>query len=316
MNDKVCPVTVLTGFLGAGKTSLLNALIRSDQSRRIAVIVNEFGALGIDAALIRSSEEDVIQLSNGCLCCNVRSDLIEACERLAQRRDEFDWLVIETSGLADPAPVAQSFLLGDGPSEHFFLDAVICLADALNVEGLLAREPMALRQMALADRIILSKCDLISASKKTELVRHLETVASQAEVMTSRADDPLCHGLTGLNAWAIGSLPPRLRFTPAPAHDVSITSLSFSYDQPFDFTAFSRLIARIMQLGGDDLLRIKGVLWLQGEDRRFAFHGVQGIADGDVIGPWESGPRRSDLVFIGRDLHRLQIEGGLRACLA
>ena len=316
MQKDKCPVTVLTGFLGAGKTSLLNALIRAGENQRFAVIVNEFGALGIDAGLIQSSEEDVIQLANGCLCCNVRSDLIEACARLAQRRDEFDWLVIETSGLADPSPVAQSFLIGDGPSEHFRLDGVICLADALHIGVLAGREPMVLRQLALADRVILTKTDLITPEQSAGLLPEVAALAPQAEVFPSSAQQPALAQLTGLNAWALGSLPPRLRFAPAPSHDSSITAQGFSFERPFDFTAFSRFIARLLSLAGEDLLRVKGLLWLEGEERRFAFHAVQGITDGDVIGPWGAAVRRSDMVFIGRDLARFDLGAALQDCLA
>ena len=310
-----CPVTVLTGFLGAGKTSLINSLIRSTPQRRFAVIVNEFGSLGIDADLITSASDDVIQLANGCLCCSVRSDLIEACARLATRREEFDWLLIETSGLADPVPVAQSFLISDGPAEDFRLDGVICLTDALHIRDLLGREEIARRQLAMADRIILTKTDLIAPAKGEALLQELRQRHPHAEVSASRAEAPAHGMLTGLDAWQIGSLPAQIRFAAAPPHDISIGSHSFSFERAFDFTAFSRMIRRVMATAGEDLLRIKGVLWLDGEERRFAFHGVQGIADGDVIGPWGALPRQSNLVVIGRNLDARGLAGELAACL-
>ncbi|VDC33608.1 CobW family GTP-binding protein [Pseudogemmobacter humi] len=316
MNDQQkCPVTVLTGFLGSGKTSLVNALIRSDRARRFAVIVNEFGALGVDGGLIASSQDDVIQLSNGCLCCNVRGDLIETCARLATRRAEFDWLLIETSGLADPAPVAQSFLIGDGPAEAFRLDGIVCLADAVHIRGQIAREEIALRQIALADRLILTKTDLVPPGETDGLLADLRRLNPQADFLTSSADSPSHRHLTGLEAWQIGGLPARIRYAPPPRHDAGIVSLSFRYARAFDFTAFSRLIRRLMAVSGEDLLRIKGVLWLEGEDRKFAFHGVQGLAEGDVVGPWPKGPRESLIVFIGRNLDRPALEAGLADCL-
>ena len=310
-----CPVTVLTGFLGAGKTSLVNALIRSDKARRFAVIVNEFGALGVDGALIASSQDDVIQLSNGCLCCTVRGDLIEACARLATRRAEFDWLLIETSGLADPAPVAQSFLISDGPAEAFQLDGIVCLADAVHVRSQISREQIAARQIALADRLILTKTDLVPPGRTADLLADLHRLNPQAEILTSAADALAHRHLTGLGAWQIGGLPAQIRYAPPPRHDASIVSLSFSSARAFDFTTFSRLIRRLMVTRGEDLLRIKGVLWLDGEDRKFAFHGVQGFAEGDVVGPWPEGPRQSLLVFIGRKLDRSALEAELADCL-
>lgn len=314
-DKKKCPVTVLTGFLGAGKTSLINALIRSDRVRRFAVIVNEFGALGIDGGLIASSEDDVIQLSNGCLCCSVRGDLIEACARLAARRAEFDWLLIETSGLADPAPVMQSFLIEEGPAEAFRLDGIVCLVDAVHIRRLIAREDIALRQIALADRLILTKTDLVTPGQTASLLADLRRLNTLTEILTSAVDSPAHQHLTGLEAWQIGGLPAQFCYAPPPQHDVGIVSLSFRYAQAFDFTAFSRLIRRLMAVSGEDLLRIKGVLWLEGEDRKFAFHGVQGLAEGDVTDPWPEGSRHSTLVFIGRNLNRAALEADLADCL-
>lgn len=313
-NEK-CPVTVLTGFLGAGKTTLLNALIRSDTGLRFAVIVNEFGALGIDGALIESSEDDIIQLSNGCLCCTVRGDLIEACARIAARRDEFDWLVIETSGLADPASIAQSFLLSDGPSLHFQLDGIVTLADAKHVERQMSEDEIASQQLALADRIVITKTDLISSQDLGRISDRLRAINASADIVSSSEGRPAVEHITGLQAYLLGGLPARLRFVAPPAHDGTIQSLSFAFDLPLDFSRFSRFVQDYLIERGPDLLRIKGIIWLDGEDRRFAFHGVQTIVDGDVIGPWPEGPRRSEIVFIGRGLDRDLIAAGLDYCV-
>ena len=312
----LCPVTVVTGFLGAGKTSIINHLIRSDPGeRRFAVIVNEFGALGIDGGLIAQSEDDVIELSNGCLCCEVRGDLIAACERLLARRGQFDWLIIETSGLADPVPVAQSFLVGDGPGEHYRLDGIVTLVDAVHAAGLSERDPVAASQLAMADRIVITKTDLVLPAVLRALPDQLRKQNAGAEILLSSPEQPAFRALTGLNACAPDTITKAVATFVPPRHDLGITSLSFRFDRPFDFTAFSGFIRRLMVEKGRDLLRVKGVLWLEGEERRFVFHGVQTLVDGDVTTVWGEDPRESRLVLIGRSLDHELIRGRLADCL-
>jgi len=311
--DERCPVTILTGFLGSGKTTLLNALIHNRTDLRIAVLVNEFGELGIDAGLIDTSQEDIIQLSNGCLCCTVRGDILSACARLAARREDFDWLVVETSGLADPAPVAQSFLLADGASETFRLDGIVTVVDAANVSrnsGILAR------QIAMADRLILTKTDIVESSACERVVGQLRRQNPGADIVLSSDRTPGFAALTDIRAYDLDKIPERLCFVPPPRHDAAITSESFSFEKPFDFTAFSSFIKSLLAQHGEDILRVKGIVDLAGENRRFAFHGVQSLIDGDVIGPWEKEPRQSTLVFIGRNLDRPSLENALNRCLA
>jgi G3E family GTPase len=316
MTQDRCPVTVLTGFLGSGKTTLLNALIHERQDIRVAVIVNEFGELGIDAALIDASEEDVVELSNGCLCCKVRGDLLEACERLAARRGDFDMLVVETSGLADPAPVVHSFLLADGPSEWFRLDGLVALADANTILPLLEENGMGARQIALADRIVVTKFDTVSAVAVARVIERLRLFNETAEIVLSSRERPASAALSGLAAYELASMPDQIRLAPAARHDESVSSVSLSFTAPFDFTALSAVIRDVVMTMGDDILRIKGIVSLAGEDRRFALHAVQSMMDGDVIGPWGDAPRHSRLVFIGRNLDRAALEASLAAALA
>lgn len=310
------PATIVTGFLGAGKTSMINHLIRSKQKNcRFAVIVNEFGALGIDGDLVAQSNDDVIELRNGCLCCEVRSDLIAACERLLERRDQFDSLIIETSGVADPAPIAQSFLISDGPGLHYALAGIVTLVDAVHGAGQLANSQVALSQVAMADRIILTKADLALPAEVVTLSERLRGLNNQAEVIVSSQDRIASDALFQLEAYSFDSLPARLRGAPITQHDSSVASLSFAFIRSFDFSLFSAFIRQLMLEKGKDLLRVKGLMSIAGEDRKFVFHGVQTLVDGDVIGPWGDELRESRVVFIGRGLQRHSLEERLRACL-
>lgn len=310
------PVTVLTGFLGSGKTSLLNALIRANPQTRFAVVVNEFGALGIDGALIETSDDRVVELSNGCLCCTVRGDLLETFAMLADRIDSFDHVVIETSGLADPAPIAQTFLLEDGPADHFHLDGIVALADSPHLEARLSRSDIAARQIALADRMILSKTDLTAPALALRAETLIRRINPAAPILQSSDRNPATQALTGIGAYTLGNIPGALRFAPPAQHDGAIRSESFRFDRAFDLTAFSRFIRRLLAVRGDDILRIKGIIDLYGEDRRFVFHGVQAMVDGDVVGPWPDGPRESVLVVIGSNLDRDWIATGLTEAMA
>lgn len=314
--EKSIPVTVVTGFLGAGKTSMINHLIHSRREDwRFAVIVNEFGALGIDGGLIAQSDDDVIELSNGCLCCEVRGDLIAACERLWARRGQFDSLIIETSGVADPAPVAQSFLVADGPGERYQLTGLVTLVDAVHGADQLAQDPIAQSQVAMADRLIVTKSDLALPKEIALLSDLIRRFNDQAELVMSAEGQMASDALLRLDAYSLDGLATRLGGAMAPVHDPALGSVSFTFERPFDFTRFSVFIRQLMIEKGKDLLRVKGVLSLTGEDRKFVFHGVQTLVDGDVTGPWGSEPRESRLVLIGRRLDRGALQAGLLACL-
>lgn len=315
MEDSI-PVTIVTGFLGSGKTCIINHLIHSKREDcRFAVIVNEFGALGIDGGLIAQSNDDVIELSNGCLCCEVRGDLIAACERLWGRRDQFDSLLIETSGVAAPAPVAQSFMVADGPGEHYQLTGLVTLVDAVHGADQLARDPIAQSQVAMADRLIVTKSDLALPKEIASLSELIRRFNDQADLVLSAKGQMASDALLRLDAFSLDGLATRLSGAVAPVHDPALGSLSFSFERSFDFTRFSGFIRQLMIEKGKDLLRVKGVLSLTGEDRKFVFHGVQTLVDGDVVGPWGAEPRESRLVLIGRRLDRGALEAGLLACL-
>jgi G3E family GTPase len=310
------PVTILTGYLGAGKTTLLNRILSEQREKRYAVIVNEFGEIGVDGELIVGAEEDLIELRNGCLCCTVRGDLLETLQRLVDLRRRFDGVLIETTGLAAPAPVIQTFLLEDDFSDSYRLDGVVTVVDAVHGGVQLDAESVAVEQAALADVLLLNKTDLAEPEMLRDLEARLRALNPLAQIhrTTASAIDPallLDRGGSGVN----------LQNRSASAveghhHDHEISSVSLTADAPVIFDEFMAWMQKLVRRHGRDLLRTKGILHLEGEHRRFIFQGVQSLLQGDVAGAWrEDEARGSRLVFIGRNLGKMNIEDGFRACL-
>ncbi len=451
------PVTVLTGFLGSGKTTLVNRILSEQHGKRIAVIENEFGEVGVDHELVIGADEEIFETSNGCICCTVRGDLIRILTQLRKRRDRFDSILIETTGLADPGPVAQTFFIDEDLKEHFSLDAIITLVDARHIEQELQSSPVAQEQIAFADVILLNKIDLVDAAALERIARRLRSISATATVIQSeKANVPLDRVLSlgafdlqralslddafletprpfewaGLWQWPRGSVEvhcgshhhdhghdddhhdhdhdaglahvdvvlmqvdggddaaldraldgatsrfegdpvevatggevqpdqrARLRlggnasfalqvpaagtwalFTEhapvefgmhlhaaAPTvtrsfgshhHDLAITSIGLTDARELNADKVNNWLSYLLQSRGQDILRMKGVLNVKGEARRFVFHGVHMMLDGQFERPWAAGAARtSRLVFIGRDLDRHELEAGLESCVA
>jgi G3E family GTPase len=449
------PVTVLTGFLGAGKTTLVNRILSENHGKRIAVIENEFGEVGVDHELVIGADEEIFETSNGCICCTVRGDLIRILTQLRKRRDRFDSILIETTGLADPGPVAQTFFVDDDLKEHFSLDAIVTLVDAHHIEQELRDSPIALEQIAFADVILLNKTDLVDAAALERIERRLRAISATAKVIHSRnADVPLdrvlslgafdleralaldeafleparpfewagvyalpagtydlhcgAHGhdhehadhhhahaaalsqvdlalmraagtdassiealldavaeifeseprtvepagvlhaqqrcrlllapgahfhleIPAAGAWAIftehapaefgmhlHAAPPAVtRSFGSHHHDLEIGSIGLTDARQLDATKVNNWLSYLLQSRGADILRMKGVLNLKGETRRFVFHGVHMMFDGQLERPWNAdSPRLSRLVFIGRNLDRHELEAGFESCVA
>jgi G3E family GTPase len=454
------PVTVLTGFLGSGKTTLVNRILSEHHGKRIAVIENEFGEVGVDHELVIGADEEIFETSNGCICCTVRGDLIRILTQLRKRRDRFDSILIETTGLADPGPVAQTFFVDEDLKEHFSLDAIITLVDARHIERELQGNPIAMEQIAFADVLLLNKIDLVDAATLERIERRLRAITSTATVIHSeKANVPLervlslgafdlqraltlddsfletprpfewagvwpwpqgrvevhCgphgkshdhghehddhdhdHGGAGLaqvdvvltrvdaadsaaldraldiagahfdaepvsvpaggliradqrarlqlgpdasfeleiaadGAWALFTEHAPVEFgmhlhAAAPVvsrsfgshhHDLAITSIGLTDARELNPEKVNQWLSYLLQSRGEDILRMKGVLNLKGEARRFVFHGVHMSFDGQLERPWSaSAPRISRLVFIGRDLDRNELEAGLESCVA
>jgi G3E family GTPase len=321
MSETTIPVTVLTGYLGAGKTTLLNRILSENHGRKYAVVINEFGELGVDNDLVVDTDEEVFEMNNGCICCTVRGDLIRIVGGLMKRRGKFDGIIIETTGLANPAPVAQTFFVDEGVRAKTRLDAIVTVVDAKNLPARLEDSAEAAAQIAFADVIVLNKTDLVSPEELEAVegkIREINRFARIHRTQRSAVDIAavLDQGAFDLQRILSDVQPDFLEDTDH-EHNDDIVSMSFEVTRPIDPEKFNQWISQLLQEKGQDLLRTKGILHYTGEDRRFAFQAVHMIADGDFIGPWPVGEeRKSRLVFIGRNLNRPQLRRGFEACQA
>ncbi|MDE2516874.1 MAG: GTP-binding protein [Rhodospirillales bacterium] len=314
------PVTVLTGYLGAGKTTLLNRILSENHGRKYAVVINEFGELGVDNDLVVDSDEEVFEMNNGCICCTVRGDLIRIVGGLMKRADKFDGIIIETTGLANPAPVAQTFFVDEGVRARTRLDAIVTVVDAKHLPQRLADSHEAADQIAFADVIVLNKTDLVSPAELEAVEAQIRAINRFAVIhRTTRAALPIGQ-ILNQGAFSLDRVlenDPDFLTDDEHEHNEDVSSMSFELDAPIDPERFNAWIGALLAEKGQDLLRTKGILAYAGEDRRFAFQAVHMIADGDFIGPWKEGvPRRSRLVFIGRNLNRPQLRRGFESCQA
>jgi G3E family GTPase len=327
MTDDRIPVTVLTGFLGSGKTTLLNRILTEQHGRRIAVIENEFGEVGVDDALVLDAEEEVFEMNNGCICCTVRGDLIRILGALLRRKDRFDAILIETTGLADPAPVAQTFFMDDALRAQLRLDAIVTVVDAKHVrvhldevkpEGV---ENEAVEQIAFADRVVLNKIDLVNPFEVDEVTREIRAINGHVTVLPSVRGDVDLAEILDVHAFDLDALlitePDFLDPDGEHQHDQSVTSVGIDTDGAVDVPRLNTWLGALLATRGPDLFRSKGVLNLADSDRRYVFQGVHMLHDGDLGAPWRPGEsRRNRMVFIGRNLDRAELEAGFRSCLA
>ena len=313
------PVTVLTGFLGAGKTTLLNRILTEQHGNKYAVIVNEFGETGIDNDLVVDADEEVFEMNNGCICCTVRGDLIRILGALMKRADRFDAILIETTGLADPAPVAQTFFVDAEVAEKTRLDGVVTVVDARHLEAQLKDSHEAAEQLAFADIVLLNKIDLVDADVLSRVEARIRAMNPYAKILHSEKCAVPLDKVLGQNAFDLERVleiePDFLDEEHAHEHDDEVTSVSLESDTPIDPFMFQTWFGRLLQEHGQDILRSKGILDIKGESSRYVIQGVHMLMDGDFIGSWPANePRRSRLVFIGRGLDRMGLEEGFAAC--
>jgi G3E family GTPase len=312
------PTTVLTGFLGAGKTTLLNHILSGNEGRQIAVIVNEFGEAGIDGQLVISADEDILELNNGCICCTVRGDLSRAVASILQRGRKIDHIVIETTGLADPAPVIQSFILDETLRGHTALDAIVTVVDARHVRDQLDNE-QAREQVAFADVILINKIDLVEKGELEQLRVLVRSLNPLARIHATRDCGIDLKEVLGVGAFDLRNalkLDPELLADSTHEHDADIACVSIRERGAVDATLFTRWLNALVQSQGKNLLRTKGIIDLEGEPRRFVFHGVHMTLDGRPGKPWGAGERLNELVFIGRHLDEAALRAGFAECRA
>jgi len=347
------PVTVLTGYLGAGKTTLLNRILTEDHGRRYAVIVNEFGEIGIDGDLVVGADEEVFEMNNGCVCCTVRGDLIRVVQGLMKRQASatrgFDAIIIETTGLADPGPVAQTFFVDDEVRARTKLDSVTTLVDARHVLTTLDESREAREQIAFADQILLNKTDLVEAPELARIEARLRRMNPLAEIhRTVRGviDLDKVLGQGGFDLDRIVAVEPEFLnpahgepghvHGPGCAHDDhahdhhdhdhkvgghdhgdDVAGVSLRLNRPVDGGKISTWLNELLQTQGADILRAKGIIDVKGEARRLVFQAVHMILEGDLQRPWAPGEtRESRMVFIGRNLDEAALRAGFEACAA
>jgi len=325
MSSRKLPVTILTGFLGSGKTTLLNFILREQHGRRIAVIENEFGEIDIDSDLVVRSDEEIIEMSNGCICCvtSVRADLLDVIRKLV---DRVDYILIEASGLADPMPIAQAFFLDDPVLEHVALDAIVALVDAKHIEQHLddvrydGIDNQAVDQIVSADRIIINKVDLVDPADVERIRQRIARLNERAEIATSSYAEVNLDSILGIEAFELSKRaatdPGFLDTHYHHSHDPDVMSVTVRVPGELDEDLLRAFAERTAADFGPDLLRWKGIIALSGESRKVALQGVHQLFEIYAIEPWGDRHRDSRVVFIGKNLQRETLEQGLIACKA
>ena len=340
------PVTVLTGYLGAGKTTLLNRILSEPHGKKFAVIVNEFGEIGIDNDLVVNADEEIFEMNNGCICCTVRGDLVRIIDGLMRRKGKFDAIIVETTGLADPAPVAQTFFMDEQVGAKTKLDAVVTVADAKWLKDRLKDAPEAKNQIAFADVILLNKTDLVTKDELTDVEARIRSINPYARLHRTQRSQIAIDEVLGRNAFDLDRI---LEIEPEflhgdghdhdhshhdhghdhghdhhhhhsglkHYHDEDMQSVALRTDNPLDPDKFFPWIQDLVAKDGPSILRCKGILSFKNDPDRFVFQGVHMILDGDHQRPWKEGEKReSRIVFIGRNLPEEKIKSGFESCAA
>ncbi|MBE1603437.1 CobW family GTP-binding protein [Actinopolymorpha pittospori] len=325
MTDSRVPVTVLTGFLGSGKTTLLNRILTEQHGMRIAVIENEFGEVGIDDALVLDAQEEIFEMNNGCICCTVRGDLIRILGALMRRRERFDRIVVETTGLADPAPVAQTFFVDDEIREQLRLDAIITLIDARHIHAHLDElkpegvENEALEQVAFADRLVLNKTDLVDDDTRAGVQQRLREINALAEIIPAQHAKVDLADILDVGAFDLSRVletDPLFLEQTDHQHDATVGSVGFEVPGEVNVDRLNTWLGELLATKGVDIFRSKGILAVSGQANQYVFQGVHMLFDGDEGRPWRADEARVNrLVFIGRNLDRAELESAFSTCL-
>jgi len=324
--------TILTGFLGAGKTTLLNHILKSKaHGLRIAVIENEFGEVGVDDALVIETEEEIFEMNNGCICCTVRGDLLRILGKLHKQEKHFDHIIIETTGLADPAPVAQTFFVDEDVKLHYDLDSIITVVDAKHILPHLSEikpegvENESVEQVAFADKILLNKIDLVTNEEKKEVMIELRKINEFAEIFETENSEVDIKSVLGIRAFDLAKVLQKeedfLDTNAEHEHDASVTSIGIEIEGALHLSKLNTWLTILLRDNGVNIFRSKGLLNIAGTDARYVFQGVHMLmsisSSADGVGrPWKEGEKRTNrLVFIGRDLDRATITANFVACI-
>ncbi|WP_040984217.1 CobW family GTP-binding protein [Oceanobacillus jeddahense] len=320
VQDKTIPVTILTGFLGAGKTTMLNKLLHDMPSEKVAVIINEFGDTSIDSQLVIRTKEEIVEINSGCICCNVRGDLINLLTDLMKQEEKVDRVVIETTGMANPAPVIQTFLMDEQMADTFEIDSVITMVDAKHIEQHLQEEEPE-QQIAFADILLVNKTDLITEDERKQLAEQLTHMNSNAQQFYTTYGNVDTKELIGKKSfdldYALNIDPKLLTETHYHHHNHHVTSFVFQDDRPLDLDKVNKWFAYLVRIKGETLYRYKGVLSIKQMDQKVVFQGVHMLFAGTEGDVWtKDEKRKSEVVLIGKHLDHQELEEGFQYCLA
>ncbi|MFN7249994.1 MAG: CobW family GTP-binding protein [Anaerobacillus sp.] len=323
--QKKIPVTILTGYLGAGKTTLLNRILTEKHNQKVAIIVNEFGEVGIDNQLVVNSEEEIVEMNNGCICCTVRGDLIRILRTLAFSMEQgdvmFDRVLIETTGLADPAPVAQTFFMDEIVSEKFEVDSIVTVVDSLHITKHFDTKDEAQEQIAFADIIILNKTDLVTDEELADIESRIIQMNPAAKRLYAENCNVNLKDILGINSFDLNL---KLEINPHflddhhhHHHNDKVTSIAFREEKPLDIRKVDQWMSYLVQEKGEDLLRYKGIFHIKDSKERIVFQGIHMLFAGKADRKWRDHETKvTELVFIGKNLNRLELERQFNACIA